>query len=323
MTKGKRYRSLYLPAWTIVAAVLILLAVIAVSTYRTMSRERGRMEESLLREASVIIRAVEASVRADFPSSPPDVGRLQKLVEEVSREPEVASITIFDREGAVTAANPPVVKVREAGSLEVLVRERMPVTRYRQLPGGGEVFEVIELFRLDPAGTLPGAQGAPAKPTGMILKQWSEDKMIALGLRTASFETARREDRHHTLLMAGILIALGGGALFFVFIVQNYYLVDRTLDRMRSYTENVVESVADGLITLDRDGRIVTLNRQALEILGARQETLEGRNIADILGAQGKKLPVVDRLPSENRFGEAMETPAWRWSAGFWSTTGP
>ncbi|MEK7826907.1 MAG: hypothetical protein AAB299_04090, partial [Thermodesulfobacteriota bacterium] len=92
MKKGKSYKSLYLPAWTIVAAVLTLLLVIAVSTYRNMSRERGRMEDSLVREGLVIIRAIEASVRADFPSSPPDAKRLQKLVEEVSREPEVAAI---------------------------------------------------------------------------------------------------------------------------------------------------------------------------------------------------------------------------------------
>ena len=71
MKKGKSYKSLYLPAWTIVAAVLTLLLVIAVSTYRNMSRERGRMEDSLVREGLVIIRAIEASVRADFPSSPP------------------------------------------------------------------------------------------------------------------------------------------------------------------------------------------------------------------------------------------------------------
>jgi hypothetical protein len=39
MKKGKSYRSLYLPAWSIVAAVLTLLLIIAVSTYRNMSRE--------------------------------------------------------------------------------------------------------------------------------------------------------------------------------------------------------------------------------------------------------------------------------------------
>jgi two-component system sensor histidine kinase HydH len=116
------------------------------------------------------------------------------------------------------------------------------------------------------------------------LRRWAEDKMIALSLRLATFETARREDRHHTLLMAAILVVLGTGALYFIFIVQNYYLVDRTLDRMKTYTENVVESMADGLVSIDREGKIVTLNRQAAEILGSGRERLEGKTIVSVLG---------------------------------------
>ena len=65
------------------------------------------MEDSLLREGLVIIRAIEAGVRADFPSTPPDAQRLQKLVEEVSREPEVAAILIFDKEGNRCGDQPP------------------------------------------------------------------------------------------------------------------------------------------------------------------------------------------------------------------------
>jgi two-component system sensor histidine kinase HydH len=53
---------------------------------------------------------------------------------------------------------------------------------------------------------------------------------------------------------------------------------------MKSYTENVVESMADGLISLDREGRIVTLNRQAVAILGTGRERLAGRHITELLG---------------------------------------
>jgi two-component system sensor histidine kinase HydH len=291
MKKGKSYRSLYFPAWTIVAAVLTLLLVIAFSTYRNMNREKGRMEESLLREGQVIIRAIEAGVRADSPSTPPDARRLQKLVEEVSREPEVASVVIFDKEGNITATSRPAdrapEKIRGVPSLQLLLQERGMVTRYREQPGGAQAFEVIQPFRPFPYQTPPAlrreADAKSALQEGP-LRRWAEDKMIGLSLRLATFETARREDRHHNLLMAAILVALGIGALFFVFIVQNYYRVDRTLDRMKTYTENVVESMADGLISIDRDRKIVTLNRQAAEILGSNRERLEGVEIRSVLG---------------------------------------
>ncbi|MDP1991992.1 MAG: ATP-binding protein [Syntrophales bacterium] len=291
MKKGKSYRSLYFPAWTIVAAVLTLLLVIAFSTYRNMSRERGRMEDSLLREGLVIIRAIEASIRADFSSTPPDAQRLQKLVEEVSREPEVAAIVIFDKEGNMVAtsrpAGPAAEKVGGAPSLRLLLKEKGTITRYRGQPGGVQAFEVIQPFRPFSYQTPPPLRREiETKPALQEepLRRWAEDKMIALSLRLATFETARQEDRHHTLLMAAILVVLGTGALYFIFIVQNYYLVDRTLDRMKTYTENVVESMADGLVSIDREGKIVTLNRQAGEILGSVRERLEGKTIASVLG---------------------------------------
>ena len=291
MKKGKSYRALYLPAWSIVAAVLTLLMIIAVSTYRNMSRETGRMEESLIREGLVIIRAIEAGVRADSPATPPDPQRLQKLVEEVSREPEIARVLIFDGEGRILAASrqpgAPPDKISGASSFRLLLKEKGMITRYRELPGGPQVFDVIQPFRPFAYHVAPSLARGPEERAGQMerpLRRWAEDKMIALSLRLETFEAARLQDRHHTLLMAAILIALGTGALYFIFVVQNYSLVDRTLERMKSYTENVMESMADGLISLDREGRIVTLNRQAAEILGSGRERLEGRNITDLLG---------------------------------------
>lgn len=291
MKKGKSYRSLFLPAWSIVAAVLTLLLVIAVSTYRNMSRETGRMEESVIREALVIIRAIEAGVRADFPAKPPDLQRLQKLVDEVSHEPEVAAILIFDDGGKIVAASRTSGSTAErmsgASSFRLLLKEKGMITRYRELPGGSQVFEVIQPFRpfaYHAPPSLRQAEAERAPGSEPSLRRWSEDKMIALSLNLETFETARHEDRHHTLLMAAILVTLGTGALYFIFVVQNYSLVDRTLERMKSYTENVVESMADGLISIDREGRIVTMNRQALEILGSGGEGLEGKNITELLG---------------------------------------
>ena len=287
MKKGKRYKSLYLPAWTIVVAVIILFFVIAISTYRNMSRERGRMEESLIREAQVIIRAIEAGVRADDPSSA-GADRLQKLVKEVAREPEIASIAIFNHEGVAVAVSPSVKSaaissggnLSETSSLKILLRQQGMVTRYRQFAPEERVFEVIQLFRPYPVVQLRDAQTVEAKGT---VRKSANDKMIFLSLRLATAETARLQDRHHNLLMAAILVILGTGALYFVFIVQNYYLVDNKLIRMQSYTENVLESMADGLLSIDRDGKIVTFNRQAGEILGVEPATMEGRNIADFL----------------------------------------
>ena len=114
--------------------------------------------------------------------------------------------------------------------------------------------------------------------------------MISVRLRLGTFETAREQDIHHALLMGAILVILGGGALYFIFIVQSYYLVDRSLARMKTYTENVVESMADALISIDKEKKIVTLNRRAAEILGGSERELKGKGIAEVLGQDVEEL---------------------------------
>lgn len=290
MKKGRSYNSLYLPAVVIVGTVLTLLIVIAVSTYRNISRERGRTEEALLREAMVVIRAVEAGARADASFSSGDVTRLQAAVTEIAREPALAHILLFNRAGKVIAAAPPRARkerVRDAPSVELLLHEKGVISRYRLLSGGGEVFEVLKPFR-PLAYRNPLAMGRGGEegvfPHEVALQEWSRDKTIAVGLQLGPHEKARMEDIHHALLMGMILIVLGAGALYFIFIVQNYYRVDRSLAHMKTYTENVLESMADGLISVDSEARIVTLNRKAGEILGAAEEELKGKGIAQVLG---------------------------------------
>ena len=105
MNKGKRYKTLYLPALIIVATVLTLLIVIAVSTYRNLNRERERTEENLLRGGLVVIRVIEAGLRAEASTVPPDLSRLQRLLTELSHEPSISRILLFDETGKTVAAS--------------------------------------------------------------------------------------------------------------------------------------------------------------------------------------------------------------------------
>ncbi len=287
MKKGKRYKSLYLPALTIVATVITLLVVIAISTYRNLSRERGRLEDSLLRESMVITRAVEASLRADLPATYPDASRIQKILEELSREPGTASIVLFDDRGNIVGSAPTKgtpEKIIEVPSLMVLLNEKGMVTRYREIIEGERTFEVIRPLRpfsyKNPLGIVREGEER-VEPQEEPLQSWSKNKLISIRLRLGPFESARQQDIHHALLMGGILVILGGGALYFIFIVQNYYLVDRSLAEMKTYTENLVESMADGLISIDREKKIVTINRRAGEFLGEKEKNLKGRRISE------------------------------------------
>jgi two-component system sensor histidine kinase HydH len=295
MKKGKRYKSLYLPAVTIVFTVFILLVVIAISTYRNISRERQRTEDLLRREGLDIIRSIETGVGVFFPSSRPDLDRIQNWIEEIARDPGIAQICLFDEEGDPLACSPglkPGEKIKNAKALEMLLKEKGGMTRYQQIGVGERILEVIMPFRPFPPEDLQALVRGLERKSGRqedVLSSWARGKMISVGLHLKQFERAREEDIHHAILMGGILLLLGSGALYFIFIVQNYYLVDRTLAEMRTYTENVVESMADGLISIDNEGNIVTLNRRAGEILGVEEGRLRGKGFSMALGQESVK----------------------------------
>ena len=287
MKKGKRYKSLYLPAVTIVFIVFILLVVIAISTYRNISRERERTEDLLRREGSSLIRAIEAGVQVYFSSSHPDLPRFQRWIEQIAKDPGIARICLFDGEGTPLVCSSelkPGEKIEDAKALELLLKEKGVMTRYRRLSEEERILDVIKLFR-----PLPPEAPSTHGTQGNALSAWTQGKIISVGLHLKQFEKARKEDIFHAFLMGGILLLLGSGALYFIFIVQNYYLVDQTLAEMRTYTENVVESMADGLISIDHEGKIVTLNRRAGEILGLKEESLRGKAVSVALGQESVK----------------------------------
>jgi hypothetical protein len=54
------------------------------------------------------------------------------------------------------------------------------------------------------------------------------------------------------------------------------------LERMRQFSENILESLNDGLAVLDRNGRVVRWNRPMEELYGVRHEQAVGRALGDL-----------------------------------------
>jgi two-component system NtrC family sensor kinase len=57
------------------------------------------------------------------------------------------------------------------------------------------------------------------------------------------------------------------------------------LERMRQFSENILESLNDGLVVLDRNGRVVRWNRPMEEIYGIRHESAVGLSLEELFEA--------------------------------------
>ena len=110
--------------------------------------------------------------------------------------------------------------------------------------------------------------------------------VMALG-RRASAEPLSSEDMALlSAVAAQAAIALENGRLY-----RQLRTKADELERMRQFSENILESLNDGLAVLDRNGRVVRWNRQMEELHGIRHEEAVGRALGDLFDA-----PVVDLL---------------------------
>ncbi len=83
------------------------------------------------------------------------------------------------------------------------------------------------------------------------------------------------------------------------------------LDRRRAYTEAVVDTIASGVLSLDRDGRITTFNPSAERILGVWGDQLRGRPVSEAFKELGLDMfqHAYDRMLADGRDSLSVEGP--------------
>ncbi len=275
----------------LIVASLLLALLLAANTLRNLDREQRLMENFLLREGLTVIRAFEAGARTTLRHHMrPDItdgDPMATLAAETASEKGVAYIRIVNEHGEVVAeAGSPPAALTVSTVERVLAADR-PVTRLLE---DHQVFEIAREFR-PLRGNGPGfrklqqrwrqwcrSETTAREPSLAPLRQ-----VIFVGLTTDEFAQIRRQEIRHGLFMGGILFLLGSAGLYFIFLYQEVHVARATLADMERYTDNVLNSMPAGLITLDPEGRLVSCNRKAVELLGSQLETALGRPAAQAL----------------------------------------
>jgi len=104
-----------------------------------------------------------------------------------------------------------------------------------------------------------------------------------VGLDATDLEAAFHSSRNYTLMLAGVLLLVGGAAIYFLFMIATYRSTRTALENMRSYTSNIIESMTSGLVSLDADGHVATVNAGARAILGLGPEDVDGADVHDVV----------------------------------------
>ncbi len=283
----------FLPVLTIALLAFTMLVIVIVFTLRNISSQYERMEEFTRQQGVAVIRTIEAGTRTGFLEGDWGIENLQMLIEQSAKDPDVGWAGLINNDGIIVAHSDPskigirVVPGKELDTVRTVLRTGEPLSFARTVPDSRTIFEIWKPFR--PFADQIAESEIIARQTRIgkdlldVFSKEHDQSVIFLGLKMDRFEEIRHRDIMYAILMGAVIFIIGFAAVYFIFVVQNSYLVRRTLEEMRTYTRNVVESMANGLVTVDQSLRVASHNPSALEILGKAPQEVRGRPIADVL----------------------------------------
>jgi two-component system sensor histidine kinase HydH len=281
-------RFLSLPALGFILASLLLACVLAIVTWHNIDREEKFMEGFLLKEAKALIRAFEAGARTSMMMGPRG-GKLSTLVNETAREETIAYIVIQDENGHhIASAGTDTTTVDFPSGQEILASEQ-PLTRHITDQSDHRIYEIAKEF--SPLTMMPTRVGMLQRWQnwcGMQDRDNSEEyrQVIYLGLYTEDFDAAREEDVKQSLILLGILLLLSSGGMYALFLSHKSQVTKAALENMELYTDNVINSMPAGLISIDNERRIVFANKNAMEIFGRSELDMRGKTLQQLTGPE-------------------------------------
>jgi two-component system sensor histidine kinase HydH len=280
-----------LPVLSIVLVAGTLLVIVILFTLRNINAQNQRMEEFTARQGVSVIRTLEAGTRTGFTEGDWGIENVQMLIEQAAKDPDVEWVGLINSDGTILAHSEPskiglrLLMGKEMETVKAVIRSGEPLYFRRELPDGRTIFEIWKPFTPFQDQIVQAQLMARHTQIGKeLLDVFDREprQVLFLGLKMDSFKKMRQQDIIYAVFMGVILFIIGSASVYFIFVVQNAYLVRKTLDEMRAYTQNVVESMANGLITVHRSMRVATFNTTALEILRKSKEDVEGRHITEL-----------------------------------------
>ncbi len=278
------------PPWIIIGSVIIFLPIFVFWTHDTINRQKEATTLLMLEKGAALIRSFEAGARTGMMGM---MGRfqLQRLLMETAQQPDIVYIIVTDVDGTVRAHSDPdkigMVYGKDLNLKRIAQSGRL---RWRLVsnPDGVDTFEVFRRFS-------PIKDELSMRHRGMMpdrgryrkihpdMDEPETGQVIFVGLDMGPIELARKEETRHILMMAGILLLIGFGGIFSLVLVQAYRSTSSTLTRIKVFSDSVVENMPLGLVALDGERRVVSVNHVAESLIRVPSSQIINKPIDEVL----------------------------------------
>ncbi len=283
------------PPWVILGAAVVLVPIFVFLTLQNIKEKKENTVILLLEKGAALIRSFEAGTRTGMAWTQGGTFRLQKLLEETAQQPDIMHLIVTDMRGRILAHNDRSrIGDRYGLNLNIGQISRSGDIMWRQVQdkNGKEAFEVFRRFS-------PSRRTFPDKFIGRALlkrghrpfvhslkKTYEPGRVVFVGLDMGPVEKARKEEALNTVFTAVVLLLIGISGVFSLFLAQTYRITKTSLNRIKAFSDTMVENMPVGLLTLDRERRITSFNRTAEEVLQISSSEAMGKNAGDLLPVQ-------------------------------------
>ena len=294
----KKYKFPLVSPLFFVGVLLILLPIFTFMTLERLERQKDFFTQRLFEKGVSLIRTFEAGTRTGMFSLRWGAGRIQDMVTETSLQPEVVYMMITTKDGKILA--------HSDTSMVGQMRHAMPETaalnqdprlighRIREPENHPRVFEVFKRFVPIRSGSMRRRMGMNSmgmrlreKPLGRheikqenqdwcgpyMEGQWDKPQEIGehyifAGLSMAREEIARDRLLKTTVWRGVFFFILGCAGMVSLSAFQAYRAAKASLTQVKAFSDNVVQNMPSGLVTMGTDHHITSMNKAAEDILG-------------------------------------------------------
>lgn len=250
-------------------ALVLMGAALSAVTWRNLVEQRQLIDQHVQVAARTILRGVEANLMRVMPMlgrMQPEVARerLAEVFRETADSGDVLFLGIYDAEGRqLISSEPKEAQGMLEAPLDSMALADLALTGewFGSLPmGGTTILGYAARMRPGMAKFCPGSSGGPPgkQPPVYFLVGMSLDEHYA----------QLRNFRNAALMQTGFV--LGTAALLWILLLA--YLrrreQGRRLDRLEIFHSRLLDSLPEGLLTVDASGMVSAVNPAAKTILG-------------------------------------------------------
>jgi two-component system sensor histidine kinase HydH len=273
------------PPWILIGAVVILFPIVAFMTIENINRQKKNNVRLLKEKGAALIRSFEAGTRTGMMGLHWKNFQLQKLLTETAQQPDIVYLLVANRNGTILAHN----DLEQIGQLYGQDLDLEEVSRFESAKwrivsrvDGKKIFEVFREF--SPTGKHMDIHRGH-RMMNRLFRPYAGNqenfpqplRIIFVGLDMTSIEEARQADIQHTLIMAAIMLLIGFSGIFLLFLAQSYRVTKTSLARIKAFSDNLVENMPIGLIAIDQDKKIASINQVAGSILRVTPREIIGK----------------------------------------------